>query len=60
MTVRVAGAVSVEDPTPSWRPVGTVAKRRSTVWGSSWMLVLAVAPAESTAVNTSDSEAGYS
>ena len=60
MTVRVTGAVTAWGPTLSPRPVGLVAKVRSTVCGSSRTLVLALAPAESVAVSTNVSDEGYS
>ena len=60
ITVRVIGAAAVWAPTASCSPVGDVANVRFTVCGSSLRLVLALAPAESVAVRTSDSDDGFS
>src|ERR1700704_3904682 len=60
ITVRANGVTELVLPTVSDRPDGTEAKLRPTVFGSRRTLVVALAPAESVAVNCSSSQAGYS
>ena len=58
ITVRVNGATELELPTVSVSPVGSLAKVRSTVFGSSRTLVVPDWPDEFVAVNWSSSHEG--
>ena len=59
MTVRVNGAVPVNNPTDSVAPDGIEVKVRSTAFGSSIRVTVADAPFESVAVRLSCRYEGY-